>query len=145
MIRRSPTRIELKLEDLNDFEYIQKFEKKKNPSGNVLAAADAQKLVRQERIGLGFRPIRASSNVGSNQGSFNSATAITSAVGGASISDIGDPVTPTNNGDNSGADSGGLNLINNTLDEGMLNLIVNDSLGTVNNTNASNMSMDESL
>lgn len=68
MIRRSPTRIELKLEDLNDFEYIQKFEKKKNPSGNVLAAADAQKLVRQERIGLGFRPIRASSNVGSNQG-----------------------------------------------------------------------------
>lgn len=68
MIRRSPTRIELKLEDLNDFDYIQKFEKKKNPSGNVLSSADAQKLVRQERIGLGFRPIRASSNVGPNQG-----------------------------------------------------------------------------
>ncbi len=68
MIRRSPTRIELKLEDLNDFEYIQKFEKKKNPSGTISSTAEAQKLVRQERVGIGFRPIRASSNVGPNLG-----------------------------------------------------------------------------
>jgi hypothetical protein len=68
MIRRDPTRIELKLEDLNDFDFVQKFEKKKNPSGNVLSSSDAQKKGRDERIGFGFRPIRASSNVGANQG-----------------------------------------------------------------------------
>lgn len=68
MIRRSPTRIELKLEDLGDFDYIQKFEKKKAPNavaGAVggISAADAQKFIRQDRIG--FRPIRAGVTSGS--------------------------------------------------------------------------------
>jgi hypothetical protein len=66
MIRRSPTRIELKLDDLHDFEYIQKFEKKKTAAGTVVSSSsETQKMLRQERIGLGFRPIRASSNIGS--------------------------------------------------------------------------------
>ncbi|CAL8095799.1 unnamed protein product [Orchesella dallaii] len=87
MIRRSPTRIELKLEDLADFDYIQKFEKKKAPNsvpGAVggISAADAQKFIRQDRIG--FRPIRTgatSTGSGGGTGNFypsgaNSAAAI---------------------------------------------------------------------
>jgi len=139
MIRRSPTRIELKLEDLNDFDYIQKFEKKKNPSGSVVSCGDTQKLVRQERIGLGFRPVRASSNVGASQsGSFTTPPAIgpgTTAAAG----DIVLPVTPTDN-DNAFE----MNVTaSNSAAEG-LNVLLEEDRPNVT-TNTSNMSLDESL
>lgn len=85
MIRRSPTRIELKLEDLGDFDYIQKFEKKKAPNavpGTVggISAADAQKFIRQDRIG--FRPIRTGAATG---GSGTSGTWPAAASGGSAV------------------------------------------------------------
>jgi len=48
MIRRSPTRIELKLDDLHDFEYISKIEKKK--STNTSTLQQQEKVARHERI-----------------------------------------------------------------------------------------------
>jgi len=63
--------VELKLEDLADFDYIQKFEKKKAPNavpGTIggISAADAQKFIRQDRIG--FRPIRTGTATGGSSG-----------------------------------------------------------------------------
>ena len=50
MIRRSPTRLELKLEDLQEFDYVHKMDRKRimlAASGNE----EARKLLRQDRIG----------------------------------------------------------------------------------------------
>jgi len=51
MIRRSPTRLELKLDDMQEFEFVQKADRRK-----VLLSCtgieEAKKLIRQERVGF---------------------------------------------------------------------------------------------
>jgi len=100
MIRRSPTRIELKLDDLHEFDYVQKCDKKKN-AGNVATAGtsaqEAQRLQRHERIG--YRSTR-NNNVVSASGS-----TVLPATSSATASTGPAPVTPAT-GANAAQDDG---------------------------------------
>lgn len=91
MIRRSPTRLELKLEDLGDFDYIQKYEKKKAPT-DVPVTVDgiSAQIIREDRIG--FRPIRTGAGAGSASG----ATTAGEVGNGATTTagDVGSATTP---------------------------------------------------
>jgi len=81
MIRRGPTRLELKLDDIQEFEYAQKTERRK-AALQCNSTEDAKKLIRQERIGYsgpsgahGRQHSAATATTGTGTGTTSSASA----------------------------------------------------------------------